>query len=235
MKKYYPIILLIYILKTTLCFGQNNMAVSPSGYLTSIPPETPILLAPTDLSENLSDTIILHWQSQIHVSYYSLQVSEESDFIEPVINKSILSDTTFLVLGLDNNTTYYWHVNASNVAGESIYSPVWSFVTASATGIDWEIESMHDNFILQPPYPNPFHSYTTIKYEILGQTEVVIAIYNILGQPVRKLISEKKQTGKYKVTWDGRNDNDLLLPDGLYICVILNDKDSISRTFLLKR
>lgn len=233
--KYYSIILLIYLFITTICYGQNNIAVSPSAYLTSQSPETPSLISPTNFSEYHEETIILQWQSQIHTSFYSLQVSKESGFTTQVIYESSLSDTTFLVLGLDNNTTYYWRVNASNVSGESNYSSVWSFNTSPATAIEWEIGSMPDNYMLHTPYPNPFHSITTIKYNLPEPTKVVIKVYNELGQAVRRLVSENKQPGKYKVLWDGRSDKGIPLSDGLYVCVLLTDKNIFLQKLLLKR
>ncbi len=71
-------------------------------------------------------------------------------------------------------------------------------------------------------YPNPFNPYTKIEYEIPQYGIVKINIYDISGKLIRKLINEQKNTGKYLVTWDGRNDSGKTVSSGTYFYQIIS-------------
>ena len=69
-----------------------------------------------------------------------------------------------------------------------------------------------DQFKLYQNYPNPFNPTTTIEFE-LPQTELVtLKIYNILGEEITTLISERLSAGKYKYKWDAGS-----LSSGVYL------------------
>ena len=61
-------------------------------------------------------------------------------------------------------------------------------------------------FSLQQNYPNPFNPVTTISYQVgainHSPVHVELSIYNILGQKVKTLVSEKQQPGQHQVQWD---------------------------------
>ncbi|MCB0284727.1 MAG: T9SS type A sorting domain-containing protein [Calditrichaeota bacterium] len=58
-------------------------------------------------------------------------------------------------------------------------------------------------FSLSQNYPNPFNPVTTISYTLPMPSDVELSIYNILGQRVAILVSEKKQqAGSHKIQWD---------------------------------
>ncbi len=74
---------------------------------------------------------------------------------------------------------------------------------------------INDN--LNQNYPNPFNSSTTITYNLLERTEVVLCIYNLLGQKVITLIDEVQNAGNKAVVWDGRNYSGQGVGSGIYI------------------
>jgi len=59
-----------------------------------------------------------------------------------------------------------------------------------------------NNVSLSQNYPNPFNPITSIQYQVTGQSNVDLSIYNLLGQKVKTLVSEKQPAGNYKVSWD---------------------------------
>jgi photosystem II stability/assembly factor-like uncharacterized protein len=59
-----------------------------------------------------------------------------------------------------------------------------------------------DKFILSQNYPNPFNPKTTISYQLPVISQVELSIYNILGQRIANLVSEKQPAGTYNVEWD---------------------------------
>lgn len=72
-------------------------------------------------------------------------------------------------------------------------------------------------FTLYPNYPNPFNPSTTIRFTLPQQAKVKLEIFNILGQRVRTLVDEKKLSGNYRVTWDGRNSSGQQVASGVYL------------------
>ena len=55
---------------------------------------------------------------------------------------------------------------------------------------------------LYPNYPNPFNTATTINYFLPTSAQVNISVYNIAGQFVANLSSEKQSAGNYFIKWD---------------------------------
>lgn len=71
------------------------------------------------------------------------------------------------------------------------------------TSINYEIEnSSPERFVLGQNYPNPFNPTTMIGYQLAAFSEVKLSIYNILGQKVATLVSEKQPKGTYSIQWD---------------------------------
>ncbi len=72
-------------------------------------------------------------------------------------------------------------------------------------------------FELKQNSPNPFNPTTTISYSVPEASEVVIGIYNLLGQEIRSLSNGEHQPGVYTTMWDGLNQNGVRVESGIYI------------------
>ena len=66
-------------------------------------------------------------------------------------------------------------------------------------------------FLLSQNYPNPFNACTKIKYSIQQSSNVVIKVFDVLGNEIETLVKEEKPAGTYEVTWYAEN-----LPSGVY-------------------
>ena len=115
------------------CMGQSNVNVSSKGFLTSLPPEIPVLMSPENQANDVFLPCTLSWRSQIHTSTYSIQVSSLPDFANNIIDISGLEDTVYTASSLENSSKYYWRVGASSVAGESGYAASREFITIIAS------------------------------------------------------------------------------------------------------
>jgi len=89
-------------------------------------------------------------------------------------------------------------------------------------------------------FPNPFNPETWIPYELAANSVVVISIYNVNGQLVRKLNMGEEQAG-YHVTkskaayWDGRNDCGEKIASGIYFYRLQTDFfEAMRRMVILK-
>ena len=74
-----------------------------------------------------------------------------------------------------------------------------------------DINKIPDQLTLYQNYPNPFNSNTTICYQLKASSHVDLCIYNILGQKVAKLVSEKQEPGIHIRNWNASS-----LSSGLY-------------------
>jgi photosystem II stability/assembly factor-like uncharacterized protein len=65
-------------------------------------------------------------------------------------------------------------------------------------------------------FPNPFNPETVIQYSLSNSGRVRLEIFNVLGQLVRTLVHQHQAIGAYSVTWDGKDNNGILLSSGIY-------------------
>jgi hypothetical protein len=66
-------------------------------------------------------------------------------------------------------------------------------------------------FSLEQNFPNPFNPVTTIRYDLAAPSQVMLRIYNTLGQEIRTLVNEFQEAGRRSVTFDAS-----ALSSGLY-------------------
>jgi hypothetical protein len=114
------------------------------------------------------------------------------------------------------------------VDGSRLLNPV---VTLGAL----EIQTTPTEFALKQNFPNPFNPETTIKYALADGGNVQLRIYNMVGQVVRTLVSERQAAGRYSIRWDGKDDRGLSVSSGIYFYSLTADKfHSVKKLMLLK-
>ena len=86
---------------------------------------------------------------------------------------------------------------------------------------------------LEQNYPNPFNAATTIQFSILRSIEVELAIYNLAGQEVVGLVSDRLQAGVHTVQWDGRDHSGRELASGVYVYRLQAGREMATRKLLL--
>jgi FG-GAP-like repeat len=64
--------------------------------------------------------------------------------------------------------------------------------------------------------PNPFNSTTMIRYTVPQATEVSLAIVDAQGRLMRVLVDGVTGPGATGTVWDGRDEQDRLVPSGIY-------------------
>jgi len=88
--------------------------------------------------------------------------------------------------------------------------------TGSATGIGDTpgaplVAALHQN------YPNPFNPTTTIQYDVpSGGARVDLAVYDVAGRLVTRLVARDETAGYKSVVWDGRNHAGRPVATGVY-------------------
>jgi hypothetical protein len=79
-------------------------------------------------------------------------------------------------------------------------------------------------------YPNPFSETTSIEYTLTGKSNVSVNIIDLQGRIVKQLVQQDKPAGHYTINWDARNDNGLIVSNGVYFVRV----ETNNKVFALK-
>jgi hypothetical protein len=74
------------------------------------------------------------------------------------------------------------------------------------------------DFRLYPARPNPFGRATSVRYDMPEAAEVDLAVYEVSGRLVRRLVDQKKQAGRHTAYWDGKTAEGFRAAPGIYYC-----------------
>ena len=101
--------------------------------------------------------------------------------------------------------------------------------------VDIEIEQISDknlpqNYTLGQNYPNPFNPNTTIEFRIPKSGHVRLTVFNLLGEEIAVLVSQKMPAGSYTHRWDADG-----MANGIYYYKLeVNDFVDVKKGVLLK-
>ncbi|MEL7834626.1 cadherin domain-containing protein [Fodinibius sp. Rm-B-1B1-1] len=103
------------------------------------------------------------------------------------------------------------------------------------TGSVDELKEVQENMLpeqvkLNKNYPNPFNLTTTIQFGIEKQSDVILEVYNILGQKVQTLVNGSMKAGWHKIRFNGSR-----LASGTYFYrLIVGQKVQTKKMVLIK-
>ncbi len=93
-----------------------------------------------------------------------------------------------------------------------------------------ESEKLPEKYALTQNYPNPFNPNTTLEFALPKSEWVTLKVFNILGQQVTTLVSEKLNAGIHKYYWKAEK-----MPSGIYYCRMKAGKfEQVRKMILLK-
>ena len=95
--------------------------------------------------------------------------------------------------------------------------------------------SIPQTFSLAQNAPNPFNSETVIRFALPQPSQVELAIYNLLGQPVAVLVQGPSAAGTFSVRWDGRDQAGRAVTSGVYLYQLRAGEYTKVRKLLLLR
>ncbi|MCI0691178.1 FG-GAP-like repeat-containing protein [candidate division KSB1 bacterium] len=108
------------------------------------------------------------------------------------------------------------------------------------TGVKENSSPLPADFALSQSYPNPlqtsaFNSATTITYTLPKSTQVVLSVYNVLGQRLVTLVNRAQEAGSHTATWDGKDAKGEILPSGIYLYKIETDSFTQTKKLILAK
>ena len=151
---------------------------------------------------------------------YWLEGNIESDplFVEPENDIYILQQGSPCI---DSGTAFFvWEgdtlVNMSNneYFGSAPDMGVYEYEGMFISNLTHEIPR---KFTLHQNYPNPFNPVTNIRYDLPKDSDVFLAVYDLLGREVAVLVSGNMVSGAHDVVWNGTDKFNNPVSAGVYI------------------
>ncbi|MBN1352312.1 VCBS repeat-containing protein [candidate division KSB1 bacterium] len=144
--------------------------------------------------------------------------------------EAIQADMQRYLNGIEAGLIAYWKMNEGN--GDTLTDGTPNENNATLSAVSWiegaaldaptsvsrgsvETGSPSD-FRLYSNYPNPFNPTTRIAFYLPVSDNISIRIYNVSGEMIRTLVSQKMEQGYHSVIWDGTDHQQNLVSSGLY-------------------
>ena len=196
---------------TTIFDDQNNPFTN--GALNNLDSPLPVELT-SFTSKYLDDKVQLNWKTKTEVNNYGFNIERRINdgewntigFVEGHGNSNSPKEYNYADRDLfAGSSNFQYRLKQIDTDGQFEYSDVV------------EVEVVPTQFELSQNYPNPFNPGTVINYQLPVSSNVILKVYDILGNEVATLVDEYKSAGKYKVTFSVGTSRDLSLTSGVYI------------------
>ncbi len=171
-------------------------------------------IVPVELSSftgiAMGNSVVLNWETKTETNNHGFEVQRKSGdefftigFVNGAGTTTESHNYTFTNENMiDGN--YQYRLKQLDFDGSFSFSDAINVELFSAT-----------KFRIQQNYPNPFNSSTKIKYAIPETGFVNISVFNSLGEKVKELVNEIKNSGVFEITFNAKD-----LSSGLYFARI---------------
>ncbi len=203
-------------------------------------PPLPVELSTFYVSLSVTNHALLTWitQTETNMAGFRLYRGTSNDLAEAQLLSTFIpaTNTTQPQTYVYHDTepwiggTYHYWLESGDLDGSSQYFGPISVLLDFSYNFTPNIPLVTE---LGTIYPNPFNPSTTISYSLDSYGMVEIAVYNIKGQLVRKLLQESKTPGNYRVFWDGTDAERKSCSSGQYQIVMRVGNDVYTRKAIL--
>jgi hypothetical protein len=172
-------------------------------------------------------------------SVYSIQVTYDA-------TATIGQEFKFGLRGGDNESGYGLnHIENIDVANPTVAAywgsinplsyDAWNYDTnepSDEVSVDLDA-GLPDEFKLLGNFPNPFNPVTKLRFDIDDRSNVIVTIYNILGNEITTIQNGEMNPGRYSLTWNATNDQGKSMPTGMYLYKVTSDNRVLKGKMLL--
>lgn len=173
-------------------------------------------------ASSFGNSVKLNWTTAAETNNKGFEIERKSEqdwgrigFIEGSGTKLMPTSYQFIdELKNIKSTKVYYRLKQIDLDGSIKYSD------------EVEIELLPLTFSLQQNYPNPFNPSTIIEYSLPVKGNVILSIYNILGQKIMQQELKNVEPGYHEFEFDGSS-----YSSGIYIYSILVNCEGSSNNF----
>ena len=126
------------------------------------------------------------------------------------------------------------YVLGAGVWGENNGLTIVDLVRVPAK-ISYSEETLPAEFRVVPHTTSSFDSTTTIRFDLPAETEVRVAIFDLLGRKVIALHDGQTTAGHHEVRWNGTDAAGMLVKSGMYFYQVRTPDRTVTRKLLLVR
>jgi subtilisin family serine protease len=200
-------------------------------------PSLPVVLSSFTVREDPTG-IILEWETKSEIENMGFEIIRKSEHQE---NYTTIASylTNDQLKGLGNSTTgkkysytdtradpktnYCYKLVDVDINGiRTEHGPVSILVGSGSNNSLASVAA--EQFYLFPNFPNPFNGGTYIAFNLpdrkTGDIKTRVLVYNMVGEEVRTLLDDNLASGIYKIYWDGKDAQGILLASGVYFYAI---------------
>jgi len=96
------------------------------------------------------------------------------------------------------------------------------------TVVSVDDDAVIKDYYLSQNYPNPFNPVTTFEFHLPSSSNVILKIYDILGNEIETVVNKEMKAGRHTIKYDGSK-----LSSGVYYYRLITDKYSETKKMIL--
>ena len=189
--------------------------------------------------------------SNIHENYIINQLARTLDFRDNQSTDGVGANHEWVFQNDGNHALVEWplHLDVSYSTSSTAYThstqgfPVGNLHVFPDKLAEWQTLATEDentslepsSFSLKQNYPNPFNPSTEISFSLEANSNIELAIFNVIGQKVRVLENGSRLAATHTIKWDGRDQLGNAMPTGLYFYTLTDGANSITKKMALMK
>lgn len=84
-------------------------------------------------------------------------------------------------------------------------------------------------------WPNPFNPRVNFQFDLPQTADVRLTIFDLRGRQVAVLLDQRLEAGGHEAYWDGRGSNGRVAASGVYMAILEDGRERISRKIVLAK
>ncbi len=132
-------------------------------------------------------------------------------------------------INLNDSTTFWVGISVGDTESEMLANMNLAVSKYNQiTSVESDLNNIPLDFTLEQNYPNPFNPSTKISFGLPERSNVILKVFNTLGQQVAELVNESLEAGTHTYNFDASK-----LTSGVYIYSLQTDAGVISKKMTL--